>query len=1083
MVDYVELQTVSNFSFLHGASHPDELVSVAKLKGLKAMALCDRNSFAGTVRAHVAAKEEGLSFIPGLHLDLRDAPSLLCYPTDRDAYGHLCHLLSIGKRRAPKGECELYLNDLVEYSQGSLFIALQPVQPQDSLIEELKRLQVSFKDRLWLSVNRHFDGFDEARLQFSERVEQELKLPIVVTNDVHMHTRNRKALQDVLVCIRNHCRLEEAGYRLFPNAERTLKSPEEITVLFPDHPHWIKASLEIAAQCHFSFDELRYEYPDETGAETGEAPQDRLTRLTWEGAAKRYPDGLPKKVEHNLKHELDLIERLNYAPYFLTVYDIVAFARGEGILCQGRGSAANSSVCYCLYITEVAPDRIDLLFERFISAARDEPPDIDVDFEHERREEVIQYIYRRYGRERAGLTATVITYRSRSAIREVGKTFGLNDDTLSRMTKTIWGWGSSGIKEEQVIEAGLSPDDARIRAVMEISAELIGFPRHLSQHVGGFIITQGPLYELSPIANAAMEGRTTIEWNKEDIEALGILKIDILALGMLSCIRKSFALLREHKNIDLNLDSLPKEDPAVYTMLQKADAIGVFQVESRAQLSMLPRLKPKEFYDLVVEVAIVRPGPIQGDMVHPYLRRRMGKEKVNYPSYELKEVLKRTYGVPLFQEQAMQVAIVGAGFTPDEADRLRRDMASFRRIGQVQKHREKFLKGMEDKGYEPDFAERCFQQIEGFADYGFPESHAASFANLVYVSAWLKCHHPDIFACAILNSQPMGFYAPAQLIRDARAHHVKILPVDINHSYWDNRLEKQALRLGFRQVKGVGELDALALMNNRPDLGYTDLILLAKQTHLAPSVLEKLADADAFASLGLSRRDALWAIRRLGQGRKQSASLPLFEAINDKHNIGTPAEFGTEKTVTLPEMSIGEEVIEDYASLRLSLKAHPLYLLRDKLTQAGVRPAKDLVNVPNNKKATVAGLTIARQRPGTASGVVFMTLEDETEIANIIVWPKVFEAHRRLVMSATLLAVKGKVQSEDGVIHVIAEELLDLSGLLQELSRNSVIHSHTRRHPRNISWTVEPQSKNVQDLAAENQDEDAPFKVDSRDFH
>ncbi|MDV7341258.1 error-prone DNA polymerase [Terasakiella sp. A23] len=1082
MVDYVELQTVSNFSFLHGASHSDELIWAASAKGLSGLALCDRNSFAGTVRAHVAAKEHNLPFIPGLHLDLKDAPSLLCYPTDRAAYGRLCHLLTIGKRRAEKGDIELYLSDLSDFAEGSLFIALQPRRPVDGFMEELKCLKEKLDGSLWMAVSRHLDGFDQDRIDFAKQVESQLDLPIVATNDVHMHTRNRKALQDVLVCIREHCRLETAGYRLFPNAERTLKSPDEMAALFPDTPHWLSASCDIANACTFSFDELKYEYPDE-GAEEGENSQERLIRLTWEGAKKRYPDGLPEKVEKGLHHELDLIGRLNYAPYFLTVYDIVSFARSQNILCQGRGSAANSSVCYCLFITEVAPDRIDLLFERFVSAARDEPPDIDVDFEHERREEVIQYIYQRYGRDRAGLTATVITYRSRSAIREVGKVFGLHDDTLTRMAKTIWGWGTSGIREDQVREAGLSPDDERIRAVMEISAELIGFPRHLSQHVGGFVITRGPLHELSPIANAAMEGRTTIEWNKDDIEALGILKIDVLALGMLSCIRKSFDLLRDHKNIDLNLQTLPKEDPAVYHMLQKADAIGVFQVESRAQLSMLPRLKPKEFYDLVVEVAIVRPGPIQGDMVHPYLRRRMGKEKVDYPSKELEDVLKRTYGVPLFQEQAMQVAIVGAGFTPEEADRLRRDMASFRRIGQVQKHREKFLKGMLAKGYAEEFAERCFQQIEGFADYGFPESHAASFANLVYVSSWLKCHHPDIFACALLNSQPMGFYAPAQLIRDARQHHVKVLPVDINHSYWDNHMEREALRLGFRQVKGVGELDALTLISKRPEYGFSDLTLLARQTRLSPRVLEKLADADAFASLGLSRRDALWAIRRLGQGHKQAAPLPLFEVLENDHNIGTPAEYGTEETVVLPEMSVGEEVIEDYASLRLSLKAHPLLLLRDRLTQAGVCPSKDLVNVPNNKKATVAGLIIARQRPGTASGVVFMTLEDETDIANIIVWPKVFEEHRRILMSSTLLAVRGKVQCEDGVIHVIAEELLDLSGLLQELSQDTVIQSRTRRHPRNISWSVTPQRKSIHELAEESQDKDAPFSVDSRDFH
>jgi len=1093
---YAELQTISNFSFLRGASHPDELILAAKMKGLSAIAIADHDSFAGAVRAHVAAKEQGVRFIPGVRLNLRDTLPVLCYPTDRAAYGRLCRLLTLGKRRAPKGDCELYLGDLADHRDGSLIIAVQPTAPDPDVQTQLNDMATLLKGQFWLSINRHFDAFDADRLAFSEGVERDLGIPVVVTNDVHMHSQVRKALHDALVCIREHCQLENAGYHLFPNAERVIKSPDQMTTLFPDHPQWLSRTVEIAEACTFSLDELRYQYPDEGNGE--ERPQQRLSRLAWDGAKTRYPDGLSQKVQDSLVKELALIDRLKYAPYFLTVYDIVSFARGEGILCQGRGSAANSVVCYCLFITEVDPERIDLLFERFVSAARDEPPDIDVDFEHERREEVIQHIYQRYGRERAGLTATVISYRARSAVREIGKIFGLTDDVLTRLAKTIWGWSNKGVEGKHIVEAGLSADDLKVKTVIELSQELMGFPRHLSQHVGGFVITQGPLTELSPIANAAMADRTTIEWDKNDIDALGILKIDVLGLGMLSCIRKSFELLRDHKKIDLTLATLPEEDPKVYEMLTKADAIGVFQVESRAQLSMLPRLKPKKFYDLVVEVAIVRPGPIQGNMVHPYLRRRMGKEHVDYPSEELRAVLEKTYGVPLFQEQAMQVAIVGAGFTPEEADRLRRDMASFRRIGQVQQHREKFMAGMETNGYTAEFAERCFKQIEGFADYGFPESHAASFANLVYVSAWIKCHHPEIFACALLNSQPMGFYAPAQIVRDARNHNIAVLPVDINISLWDNQLENRkglppalALRLGFRQIKGVGELDALALISARPEGGFSDLHILARDSGISARALEKLAEADAFTSLGLTRRDALWAVRRLGRGHKIPPALPLFEAVeHNNRNMAVSAEFGPEHPVALPTMSLGEEVIEDYASLRFSLKAHPVSILRDRLDQAGIQKTRDLAGIGDGKKVTIAGLTIARQRPGTASGVVFMTLEDETDIANIIVWPKIFEKFRRIVMTATMIGVSGKLQHEEGVTHLIAERLLDLSGLLQSLSVDTHIRSRANRHPRNLAWKVQPASlsgqkspQTLDTLASEGKGEDAPFPVDSHDFH
>ena len=1112
---YAELHVSSNFSFLRGASHAEELVLTAATKGLHAIAITDHNTLAGVVRGHTAHRTyaDRLSYIVGCRLDPMDGPSLLCYPTDRASYARLCRLLTLGKRRAPKGSCEIYLADIVTHGEGLLFIAVPPQVPGDAFRTELISLKSHFGDRLWLAVGRFMDGFDTERLEFTEMVEADLGIPAVVTNDVHMHLRSRKPLQDVLTCIRHHCTIEDAGYRLFPNGERHIKSPREMARLFPGHPHWLARTTEIADQCTFSLDELRYEYPDENDG-SGEGTQERLTRLTWEGAHKRYPDGVPDKVKNLIETELKLIDELGYAPYFLTVHDIVAFARSRGILCQGRGSAANSSVCFCLHVTSVDPNKVELLFSRFISNARNEPPDIDVDFEHERREEVIQFIYERYGRERAGLTATVISYRSRSAIRDVGKVFGLSEDTIVKLTKTIWGSSSKGAHDNMMRQSGIHPDEPRLKAVLDIAGELTGFPRHLSQHVGGFVITRGPLCELSPIANAAMADRTTIEWDKDDIDALGILKVDILALGMLTCIRKALDELRTHKNIDYDLATLPKEDRATYRMLEKADSIGTFQVESRAQMSMLPRLKPQSIYDLTIQVAIVRPGPIQGGMVHPFLQRRMGREKVEYPSPELEAVLKRTCGMPLFQEQAMLIAIVAAGYSGGEADNLRRAMATFKRTGTIGEHRTKFINGMLGNGYDMDFAERCFKQIEGFADYGFPESHAASFAILAYASSWLKCHHPDVFLCALLNSQPMGFYAPAQLVNDARNHGVRVLEIDINHSFWDNQLERElgrtagyhSVRLGFRQIKGFGELDALALISNRPAGGFQDVYLMARQTGLSPAALEKLAEADAFGSLGLSRREALWAVRRFGKGRKAPASLPLFEAAqNFNHNMGVSAEFGAEAPVDLPIMGPGEEIIEDYASLRLSLKGHPMAMLRDALGAAGVCTASDLPNVRNGDRLTHAGLAIVRQRPGTASGVVFITLEDETGITNLVVWSKVMEQHRREVMTATVLGVTGKLQREDGVTHIIADKLVDLSHMLQSMSENTKIARDANNHPRNLRWasprtalqtgeaasptTSRPAPKPEADLDQLSSKPETPtashkrLKIDSHDFH
>ncbi len=1099
-VPYAELQTVTNFSFLRGASHGEELVQTARDKGLDAIGVTDRNSFAGVVRAHMAARDCGIAFQPGVRLDLADAPSLLCYPTDRAAYGRLCRLLTLGKRRAPKGQCELYLDDVAAARAGSLFIAVQPTRPCSDFAARLQDLKDAFGDDLFLAVGCFYDGFDRARVEFTERIERDLRIPPVVTNDVHMHTPARKPLLDTVTCIREGCRLEDAGFRLFPNAERHVKSPAEMAALFPDHPAWLTRSVEIAGRCGFSLSELRYEYPDENGGD-GESPPDRLARLTWAGARRRYPDGIPQKVRDGIAEELRLVAQLAYEPYFLTVHDIVSFARGEGILCQGRGSAANSTVCYCLGITEVDPATHNLLFARFVSEQRGEPPDIDVDFEHERREEVIQYIYRRYGRERAGLTATVISYRSRSAVREVGRVFGLSEDSLTKLSRTVWGSGSSGVDPDHAREAGLDPADPRLRAVLGLSTELIGFPRHLSQHVGGFVITRGPLVELSPVANAAMKDRTTIEWDKDDIDALGILKVDVLGLGMLTCIRKSLDLLHSHKGLAMDMASFrAADDKATYAMLQKADSIGVFQVESRAQMSMLPRLKPAILYDLVVEVAIVRPGPIQGGMVHPYLKRRQGKEPITYPSGELRSVLERTYGVPLFQEQAMQIAIVGAGYTPEDADRLRRAMATFKRTGQIESHRDKFLSGMARNGYDPEFSAHCFKQIEGFAEYGFPESHAASFALLVYVSAWLKCHHPDVFACALLNSQPMGFYAPAQIVRDARDHGVPVRPVDVNYSTWDNTLEapdgsdRYALRLGFRQIKGLSTADALAIVANRPEVGYQDIYMMARQSNLSPGALEKLADADAFTSLGLPRREALWRVKRFGSGRKAPPGLPLFDTMNARaHNIGISAEFGPEAPVPLPEMSLGEEIVEDYSSLRLSLRAHPLSLIRDRLTRAGVRTARELTAIADGKPVTHAGLVIVRQRPGTAAGVVFLTMEDETGLANVVVWSKVFDAYRRVLMTAPVIGVEGKLQTEDSVTHIIADRILDLTGLLDSTIGDLRLERRRMGHPRNLSLKavsapaagtkpLEPESlQSMADLSTP--DRPNPLKVDSHDFH
>ena len=1067
---YAELQVTSAFSFLRGASHPEELIERACAMGLRAIALTDRNTLAGVVRAYHAAKQEevrqaGLRFIAGARLDLEDGPSLLCLPTTRAGYGRLARLITDGRRRAPKGECRLWRADVVravgsgqedkerwadadQADADQIFVVVPPEAPGPDFPEQVAWYRERLDAPLYLAATHYRRGDDDRRLDRLAALAEAQNVPLVATGDVEMHDPARRRLHDVLTCIRERCTIDAAGRRLAPNGDRHLKTPAEMARLFRNHPQALANAVEIAERCRFSLGELRYEYPDEV-SDDGRPPQDKLEELAWEGAARRWPGGVPAKVRVAVEHELALIDQLEYAPYFLTVDDIVRTARRRGILCQGRGSAANSVVCYCLGITSVDPTRVDLLFERFISAERDEAPDIDVDFEHERREEVVQYIYRKYGRDRAGLTATVITYRTRSALRDVGKVMGLSKDVIDRLLSQTSSW-SGPVDEARAREEGLDPSERRLALTLALADELRGFPRHLSQHTGGFVISQGPLCEIVPVQNAAMADRTVIEWNKDDLEALGLVKVDVLGLGMLSCIRRAFDLMEAHHGVRHTLASVPQEDPAVYEMIQRADTVGVFQIESRAQMAMLPRLKPATFYDLVIEVAIVRPGPIQGDMVHPYLRRRKGVEPVRYPSDELREVLGKTLGVPLFQEQAMKVAIVAAGFTPAEADQLRRAMASFRNYGTVHRFRDKFVKGMTSRGYDQAFAERCFRQIEGFGDYGFPESHAASFALLAYVSSWLKRHCPEVFACALLNSQPMGFYAPAQIVRDARDHGVEVRPADVNHSAWDCTLEPArpreparpfALRLGLRQIKGLREEEATLVAAARGD-GYLSPEELWRRSGVSRATLVRLANADAFVSMGLDRRQAAWAAK----GLDKDEALPLFDSARRRNPVRCEPEQAqsvqqaqpiqqTRREPALPAISAGEDVVADYRTIGLSLKRHPVAFLRKHLAQRGVRPAEDLARLPDGTRVAVAGIVLLRQRPGTAREVVFVTLEDETGTANLVVFPSVRERWRRALLTARLMVCRGKVQAEDGVIHVIAEKIEALNEWLEEVGR------------------------------------------------
>ncbi len=1061
-VGYAELWAASNFSFLRGASHPWELVTTAKALGLSAIGIADRNSLAGVVRAWAKGREIGQKVVVGARLDFADeTPSLLCYPTDRDAWGRLTRLLTLGQRRARKGACHLEGADLLSHGEGQVLLVIPPetgsLAGLDGAFEaRLGALALSFPGRVWLLGARGYGARDLARLHRLDALGSRAGAPLIAGNDVLYHGPERRILQDVLTCIREGVSIDQAGLILAANGERRLKTPAEMTRLFAPWPEALARTLQVMDEIRFDLSQLRYEYPHEP-VPPGKSPIAHLTDLVWAGAAWRYPAGISDKVTQTLRAELALIDELNYANYFLTVHDIVHWARAHDILCQGRGSAANSVVCFCLGVTAVDPTqpKHDLLFARFISKERDEPPDIDVDFEHERRELVMQHTYSRYGRERAAICATVIHYRPRSAIRQVGKALGLSEDITAALAGTVWGGWGDGLPDVHIRQAGLDPDNPEIRRATALAGELLGFPRHLSQHVGGFVLTERRLDETAPIGNGAMKDRTFIEWDKDDIDALGLMKVDILALGMLSAIKKSMAMIGIADMADI-----PEADAGVYRMLSRADSVGVFQVESRAQMSMLPRMKPEEFYDLVIEVAIVRPGPIQGDMVHPYLRRREGREPVVFPAPapehgpadELRAVLGKTLGVPLFQEQAMRLAIEAARFTPEEANGLRRAMATFKHDGHVGAYREKFVSGMTARGYDAEFAGRCFRQIEGFGSYGFPESHAVSFAKLVYVSAWIKHHRPDVFCAALLNSQPMGFYQPAQLVRDAREHGVEIRPVDILKSVWDCELEGvagqtgvRAVRLGLRQVKGLARAEADRLIVAR-EAGAVTARDLAARAGLSSRALELLAEADALAGLDLGRREGLWAVKGL-----ESDDPPLLAL------MGGPPE----APIALPAMTAGAHVAEDYRTTRLSLKGHPCAFFRPVLDGMGATRASALRAMKDARRVTVGGLVLIRQRPGTAKGVVFVTLEDETGSANAVVWRDVFAANRRTVMAARFLVVHGRLQRAGEVTHVVAERFTDLSDRLGEL------------------WQVE--TPRTEDPRAGRSS--APRLIRSRDFH
>jgi error-prone DNA polymerase len=1102
--EYAEIGVTTNFSFLRGASHPQEYVRQAGDYGLPAIGIADRNTLAGVVRAYAELKNQELKSKPKLLIGSRlvlvdGTPDVLAYPRDRAAYGRLCRLLSKGKLAAEKGECHLRFEDLGEFSEGLLLVLMPPYRfTADALTRTLAMMRGTSADGVWLASSLFHRGDDKRRLARLQRIAASAGVPLLATNDVLYHEHERRVLQDVLSCIREKTNIETAGRLLEANAERHLKPAAEMARLFRDYPDALKETLRFAGRISFTLDELKYRYPDEP-VPPGKTAQAHLEDLTWQGVANYFPDGIDDKLRTTLQKELALIKKLDYAHYFLTVHDIVRYARSQHILCQGRGSAANSAVCFMLGVTSVNPVEVDLLFERFLSEERREPPDIDVDFEHSRREEVMQYVFNRYGRHRAAIVATVIHYRPRSAIRDVGKALGLTEDVTSLLADTVWGSWGDGLNEMQVRQAGLDPQNPMIHRAVELAAELIEFPRHLSQHVGGFVLTQDRLDEYVPIGNAAMDDRTFIEWDKDDIDEIRMMKVDVLALGMLSCIRKCFDLIELHKGKRWELATIPREVGEVYDMLCRGESLGVFQVESRAQMNMLPRLKPRTFYDLVIEVAIVRPGPIQGNMVHPYLKRRAMKPeqiKYPYPKYgdknELRAILGKTLGVPLFQEQAMRIAIEAAKFTPDEANQLRRAMATFRHVGTIHKFEEKMVGNLIRRGYPEEFAKNCFNQIKGFGEYGFPESHAAAFAQLVYVSSWLKHFHPDAFCCGLLNSQPMGFYAPAQIVGDARKNGVEVREIDICFSHGDNMLEEQsgdyhAVRLGFRQIDGfrVRDLDdpeswsgdewCQRIVEARQRRPFTSLEDFARDTGLPKRALMLLADADAFRSIGLDRRAALWAVRRL----PDDIPLPLFE-------IATAREQPDEHAQPLPLMPLPEQVVADYQTIRLSLKGHPMEFLRLKFSGEGVIACDEVCHERDRHYVRCAGVVLVRQRPGSAKGVVFMTLEDETGIANIVVWPKVMERFRKEVMGARLILVEGHIQSSpDKVVHLVAERLFDRSRDLMQLSNDALgrkgavpagpaliepLHDDPRQHPDNPAQKIR-HPRNVRILPR------------SRDFH
>ena len=1030
-MNYTELQVTSNFTFLRGASHPDELIIHAAELGYKEIAITDRNSLAGIVRAHVAAKAKGIKMITGCRLDLKDGASLLAYPTNKEAYANLCELLTKGNRRTEKGKCDLYKQDVYEYSKGIKFIVIPP-----SCLNENFDFNSDFKNtlseyhealgsELYIAATRYYQGDDLKKFFRLSKLSQYYNVLLVATNDVHYHNAERRELQDILTCTREKTTINEAGFLLHQNAERYLKPLDEMQRLFRQYPDAIKTTQEITEACQFNLDDLKFEYPQQLMPD-GRTQQQALEDYTWKSAKEKFGENIPEKVKQTLEHELAFIKRKNIAFFFLETYDAVRESNERGILCQGRGSAANSTVCYCLGITNVNPTKFDLLFERFVSDARDEPPDIDVDFEHERREEIIQYIYNKHSRDKAAIVATVTTMHAKGAVRDVGRAMGLSVDTLNRLSKCIWEFTDEWFDENRIREQGIDTKDPLLQKVLQLTNQYIGFPRQLGQHTGGFIIAQDRLSNLCPIMNARMENRTCVEWNKDDIDALGFLKTDILALGILTCIRKCFVLAKEHYNKKFTLSNIPEDDPAVYEMASAADTIGVFQIESRAQQAMLPRLKPKCFYDLVIEVAIVRPGPIQGDMVHPYLRRRNGQEPVEYPSKEIEEILGRTLGVPLFQEQAMRIAEVAAGFTKTEADALRKSMATFKLQGLVTQFQERLMNGMLKNGYSKEYAEKIFKQLEGFGSYGFPESHAASFAHLVYISAWLKCYYPDVFACGLLNSLPMGFYAPAQIVGDARKHGVEARPVDINYSYWDNTLEERvnkyhALRLGFRHIKGMREDDMKKLVTARTMFTSINEVL---DIGISLFSLIKLSDADAFRSIGLDRRQALWEVTAL-----KDSPFGLFK--------GQPSESTLEANVLLPKMSLSEHVVYDYGALSLSLKEHPVSFLREKLAAYNIIPIEELSKRNDGDIVRVAGLVLVRQRPGTAGGICFMTIEDETGNANLVVFKNLFEnTYRKEILQSKLIMVQGKVQKQDSVIHVIVQHCENWSEQLCALTED-----------------------------------------------